>query len=116
MGMSDKLIQIIQNRKTQPTLQRDSNSSWLNLLEEMANQPAQQEESMNDFAPMSPDPRFNHKSKIVPGLPMEIKQSEEELEQERARLRKQYLGNRAETVLFESKHGEITPINYNEYC
>merc|ERR1711981_1005213 len=61
------------------------------------------QQSCDEEAPMSPDPRFNHNSKLISGL--KSVKSEQELEQERQRLRKQYLGNRAETVLFENKFG-----------
>merc|ERR1711981_1257605 len=63
------------------------------------------QQSCDEEAPMSPDPRFNHNSKLISGL--KSVKSEQELQ----RLRKQYLGNRAETVLFENKFGEQPQIN-----
>ena len=69
-----------------------------------------------DQAPESPDPRCHHRSKLIIGNENEVKQSEEEREKEFARLRKQYLHNRAATVLHEQKFGESHSINYNEFC
>merc|ERR1739844_633546 len=102
--------------KTQTMQSRgmSTGSSFYDILERMANEPPKEES--HDEAPLSPDPRFNHRSKLVTGICNNVKQSEEELEAERQRLRKNYLNNRAETVLFEQKYGEQTPINYNEFC
>merc|ERR1719498_274919 len=96
------------NSKNRSSTQQSDN--WMDLLIQMDIKQKEPKPILEE-APMSPDPRFNHNSKLVTGL--KNVQTEEELEKERQRLRKQYLGNRAETVLFENKHGEIPQINYN---
>merc|ERR1712032_196883 len=111
---SQALNEPLHKSQTEKSRLTSTGSSFYDILEQMANAPAEQDDQ--DMAPMSPDPRFNHTSKLVSGICATKKQSEEELEAERQRLRKQYLANRAETVLFEQKYGEVIPINYNEFC
>ena len=108
--LSEKIAKSL-TKKIRPMTQ----GTFQEYLAAQANAPLE-EDSPLEFAPNSPDPRFNHSSKLIVGIPAEVKKSEEELEKERARLRKQYLNNRAETVLFETKYGEIPQINYNEFC
>ena len=113
MTMHRLLTVPIEKKSTRPT----SSGSFQDMLEQIANQPIIEEEPVkDDEAPQSPDPRCHHRSKLITGISKDIKENEEELEKERQRLRKLYLNNRAETVLYESKYGEIIPINYNEFC
>merc|ERR1712110_169243 len=111
--MSDKLIKLIQSQEKKKTHKREDSKNWIDLLDQLANKPVE-EENQGDMeeAPLSPDPRFNHNSKLVTGICK--MQTEDEIEKERERLRKQFMVNRAETVLLKEKHGvELTPVNYN---
>ena len=56
-----------------------------------------------EVPPESPDPRRNHRSKVVKGLPKEA--PEDELEAERRRLRENYMVRRAQDYLSEKKYG-----------
>merc|ERR1719473_289399 len=101
--------------KAEPKLKREGNVSWLNLLDELANKPAEEEKEPEESAPDSRDPRMNHRSKIVQGLPQDL--SEADLEAERQRLRESYLYRRAATVCYEKQYGcEPPQLNYNEFC
>ena len=100
---------------TEPKVKREGGVSWLNLLDELANKPVVEEAQEAEQAPDSPDPRMNHRSKLVRGLSKDL--SANDLEEERKRLRENYMGFRAESVLHEKKFGsEPKKINYNEYC
>ena len=59
--------------KTQTMYERPqtTGSSFYDILEQMANAPAKEEQQ--DEAPMSPDPRFNHRSKLVTGISSDVK-------------------------------------------
>ena len=116
--MSEKLIKLIKMNQAsaEPKVKREAAVSWLNILDELANKPIEEEVlEQKEEAPESPDPRMNHRSKLVRGLSKDL--SAQDLELERKRLREAYMGLRAESVLHEKKFGrEPKKINYNEFC
>ena len=77
--------------------------------------PVQEPSTPENEAPESPDPRCHHRSKLVKGIPQEVRESTTELVEEQRRLREYYKGMRAESSLFESKFGEIRKPDYNEW-
>merc|ERR1719387_3343020 len=96
----------LEKANTMNVSQSQDQKSWMDVLAEMADKPIQEAQpTEEDSAPMSPDPRCNHRSKLVTGLPQQLKDSQTELEKERERLRSNYLHRRAETTLFEQKYG-----------
>ena len=114
--MSEKFIKLVQTELTSNTGKKapERHSSWLNVLEVMVNTPPVVE-LPKEVAPESPDPRRNHRSKVVKGLPKEA--PEDELEAERRRLRENYMVRRAQDYLSEKKYGsQPSQINYNEFC
>ena len=75
--MSDKLIKLVQTELTSKPGKKapERTQSWLNVLEVMVNTPPVVE-APKETAPDSPDPRRNHRSKVVKGLPTEMTEEE----------------------------------------
>ena len=79
----------------------------------MVNAPPASKDS-KERAPDSPDPRMNHRSEVVKGLPKQA--SEDELEAERSRLLENYMMRRAQACLEEKKYGkQLSQIEYNDF-
>merc|ERR1712003_340701 len=68
---SQSLNESLHKSQTMQSRPLTTGSSFYDILEQMANAPAKQESQ--DEAPMSPDPRYNHRSKLVTGICNNVK-------------------------------------------
>ena len=98
------------------TMQPSSSNIFISEdLERIRTLMRQEPPTPENEAPESPDPRSHHRSKLIRGIPQEVKESTEDLVQEHKRLRDYYKGMRAESSLHERKYGEIRRPDYNDW-